>query len=38
MRKTGLMGVLTLLALAVSGCAPLLIGGAGAPGAGQGVE
>jgi len=38
MRKTGLMGMLTLLALAVSGCAPFLIGGAGAVVADQVVE
>lgn len=38
MRKTGLIGVLTLLALAVSGCAPLLIGGAGAVVADEVIE
>jgi hypothetical protein len=38
MRKAGLAGLVTLLALMVSGCAPLLIGGAGAVVADEVIE
>lgn len=38
MRKTGLMLLATLLALTTSGCAPLLIGGAGAVVADEVIE
>ena len=38
MRKTGLVVLMTLLALATAGCAPLLIGGAGAVVADEVIE
>lgn len=38
MRKTGLVGLAMLLAMAVSGCAPLLVGGAAAVVADEVVE
>jgi predicted small secreted protein len=38
MRKTGLMVLVTLLALTTAGCAPLLIGGAGAVVADEVIE
>ncbi len=38
MQQTGLVVLVTLLALAVSGCAPLLIGGAGAVVADEVIE
>jgi hypothetical protein len=38
MRKTGLAILVTMLALATAGCAPLLIGGAGAVVADEVIE
>jgi hypothetical protein len=38
MRKTGFVVLMTLLALATAGCAPLLIGGAGAVVADEVIE
>jgi hypothetical protein len=38
MRKTGLVILLTVLALAAAGCAPLVIGGAAAVVADEAVE
>ncbi|KAF0115561.1 MAG: hypothetical protein FD150_978 [Rhodobacteraceae bacterium] len=38
MQKTGLVVLMTLLALATAGCAPLLIGGAGAVVADEVIE